>query len=983
MALKPWYEVVTPREDLREGRPLDASEFAVDLDTIRDGKAAVDYQDPERFFERTFLTRNLRALSSEVVRRLNGIKAEPNAVFNMTANFGSGKTHALALLFHLARGGKKARSLKDANVIFSDAECKGLPESDVAVFAGDKFDERGGSDGTPLRKTPWGEIAWQLGGEAAFKLMETFDKDGQAPGGDTLRKLFKLSPKPKLILIDELLSYVSRYRTSGLSAQLYNFLLNLTEEAQAHKNVVVTVSIPASELEMNAEDEADYTRLKQIFNRAGKPVIMLAGDENAEIARRRLFEWGGLAGDGKKVASEYADWIQDHKEQIPNWFPADQAGETIMSTYPFHPSVFTAFENKWRFLPGFQQTRGVLRLLALWVSKAYQDGHKGVHRDQLISLGTAPLDDLTFRTAVFEQLGENRLEGAVTTDITGKEDSIAARLDNEAVDSIKRARLHQKIATSIFFESNGGQLKAEATLPEVCLAVAEPALDIRNVGNVLGALTKACYFISVEKNRYRFNIRPNLNKIHSARRAGIQPGKIEEKVKADVKKAFAAGADVDRVYFPEKSNDITDRAALTFIVLSPDMALQEPHKINKAVEEMTRECGDSARTFKSAMLWCVPDNSRKLYEEAGKLLAWEDIRDEADEMKLDEAQKQQIGSDLEKAQSDLKEMVRRTYHKVMLLDKNNALKTIDLGLIHSGSADSLLTSLINRLRQDGDISEGISPSFLVSNWPPAFTEWSTKSVKNAFFASPKFPRLLDPDSIKDTIARGVTNKMLAYVGKTSSGEYEPFYFEKSIMAADVEISDDMYIITADEARKQLDPPKITRLEISPASICMKSKDTHGFIVNGYDQYDQPLSIVRDVIWKAYGGSIDSKGLFTAGDVEGQFKIIVSAGDLSSAVDINISKEPKPETPKPETTIPETTIPPKDIYKRMSWQGELNPHKWINFYKQILSKYETADSGLKITLKIDIEPAKGVSKEKVNDTKVSLRKLGMDDEVETE
>ena len=27
MSLKPWYKVITPREDLREGKPLDASEF--------------------------------------------------------------------------------------------------------------------------------------------------------------------------------------------------------------------------------------------------------------------------------------------------------------------------------------------------------------------------------------------------------------------------------------------------------------------------------------------------------------------------------------------------------------------------------------------------------------------------------------------------------------------------------------------------------------------------------------------------------------------------------------------------------------------------------------------------------------------------------------------------------------------------------------------------------------------------------------------
>ena len=39
MILKPWYKVATPREDLRENRPLDASEFAVHLDQVRDGRA--------------------------------------------------------------------------------------------------------------------------------------------------------------------------------------------------------------------------------------------------------------------------------------------------------------------------------------------------------------------------------------------------------------------------------------------------------------------------------------------------------------------------------------------------------------------------------------------------------------------------------------------------------------------------------------------------------------------------------------------------------------------------------------------------------------------------------------------------------------------------------------------------------------------------------------------------------------------------------
>jgi predicted AAA+ superfamily ATPase len=66
MALKPWYNVATPWEDLRDGRPLDASEFAVHLDQVRDGRAPAVYQTPERFFERTFLTDNLTSLAGEV-----------------------------------------------------------------------------------------------------------------------------------------------------------------------------------------------------------------------------------------------------------------------------------------------------------------------------------------------------------------------------------------------------------------------------------------------------------------------------------------------------------------------------------------------------------------------------------------------------------------------------------------------------------------------------------------------------------------------------------------------------------------------------------------------------------------------------------------------------------------------------------------------------------------------------------------------------
>ena len=109
--LRPWFRVVDPRHDLKENRPLDASEFAVHLDQIREGRAREDYQKPERFFERTYMTKTLKDLAAQVVQRLSGQSLETSAVFNMATQFGGGKTHALALLYHLSKPAEQFRPL--------------------------------------------------------------------------------------------------------------------------------------------------------------------------------------------------------------------------------------------------------------------------------------------------------------------------------------------------------------------------------------------------------------------------------------------------------------------------------------------------------------------------------------------------------------------------------------------------------------------------------------------------------------------------------------------------------------------------------------------------------------------------------------------------------------------------------------------------------------------------------------------------------
>ena len=53
-------------------------------------------------------------------------------------------------------------------------------------------------------------------------------------------------------------------------------------------------------------------------------------------------------------------------------------------------------------------------------------------------------------------------------------------------------------------------MHGEATIPEtVCCQ--RSVTDIGNVETVLESLGASCYYLSVERNRYRFSLSPNLN----------------------------------------------------------------------------------------------------------------------------------------------------------------------------------------------------------------------------------------------------------------------------------------------------------------------------------------------------------------------------------------------------------------------------------------------------------------------------------------
>ena len=324
---------------------------------------------------------------------------------------------------------------------------------------------------------------------------------------------------------------------------------------------------------------------------------------------------------------------------------------------------------------------------------------------------------------------------------------------------------------------------------------------------------------------------------------------------------------------------------------------------------------------------------------------------------------------LKNSQRDFDEAIFRAYKHLYLLDKQNKLRHIDLGNITSSSAGSLTEVYLQRLGSSGldEIVESVPARKLEGFWPASLNEWSTKAVRNAFYSSPLLPRLLNPDQIKRSIADAVTQGLLGYVTKDASGRLKLEKLKESLFDADVEISDDAYIIKADEAKKLKDPPKLVELSVQPDHVVLKIGEQASFYCAGKDQYGQPIA-VTSVEWTALGGSIGPNGLYTADGQSGAYNVKAMVDGNEAHAEVRISA--KDETPDPA---------PKSGEQYLRWRGVVPAQKWMNFYTKVLSKFATSsDLKLEVSFEVKVDREQGAAK--ATETKSALRELGLDETV---
>ena len=787
MALKPITQTCIPRPDVLKGGLTDAH-FAAQLDQVVSApKKYAVYGDPTEFFAVTFPTKGLKELLTSTFARLSGksgkVSGAEHGVVRFQTSFGGGKTHGLIAAYHLAKG---ARPIGVETFV----DPKLLPdECAVAAAVGDTIDAESGSAVVGQRiQTMWGSIAAQLG---VWDQFSGHDENRTAPGKDMWTVVFEAAPT--LVIIDEVAAHIRNLGSSGnpdlrrQATAMTSFLFNLFAAAAEvpTARVVITLATDSDAFanetavveevlspgrEANKEAESVISRYREVL-------VPAQDDEIAEILRRRLFsdiDAKAATDAGKAFAKKYADL---EKRDIRLNFPGNVA-EAVANAYPFHPELVRVLDSRVGTIPGFQRTRGALRLLAETVAALWEKKSEAV----VINTGDLPLDAKPVADAITLAIGKEAFAPVIGADIAGA-GSHAASVDLTRFAGA--TPYTTRAAATVLLHSLQLVAGVGATLVDVWRGSLAPADDPDLVEEALRQLDQSAWHLDYDGSRYRFQTEPNPRKIVEDEKSGVQPSMVREELERRIGLIFANAGPIKTRIFPSSPANIDDKPELRLSVMHWDdhqVTAKTASPPSSTLREMLDTFGVSGanRTNRNGVVFLVADTDHidGMREAVRYDLAAQRIVNDAERLRsyAEDTQKKLKGI-ADKAKLDARVAITRCYRHLYYpkRDKpNHHLRHHELPAQAQGEQEKNQTPVIQQtLESLGKIrTSAIATDFLASVAGfPKKNPVSTKDTLESFWRDHDADLVLNPILITDAITAGVRNGTWVYYDADSEKAY--------------------------------------------------------------------------------------------------------------------------------------------------------------------------------------------------------------------
>lgn len=774
--LKAWREIVTPHMDVSSGNYLKA-EFAADLAQVYRGDASAEYGQPTEFFSRTHLTGGLVDLLKNALKRIVNNEGEP--VIELQTNFGGGKTHSMLSLYHLF-GGCNPTTLAGIEPILRELSISKLPEVSQAVLVGTAF-----GPGQVVHKdkgitihTLWGELAWQLGncsnraGEA-YSIVAQSDRNGTNPGSDILVKLFK-EFCPSLILIDEWVAYIRQtYGVKGLPGGSFeanlSFVQSLTEAVKASPNCLLVASLPVSNTETGGEGgRRALDALKHTFHRVESSWRPASQEESYEIIRRRLFEPLSDREFAERDAVLKAFVSQYKGNDFPSECRELSYQQRMESCYPIHPELFELLYGKWSALDKFQQTRGVLRMMAsviysLWI---------GQDSNLLIMPSSIPIDDRTVCDGLTYYLDDG-WKAVIDLDIDGG-NAVSRMIDRENP-SLGRYSACRRVARTIFLASAPSGPNPGLDDKRISLACSQPGESISTFGDGLRRLVDRATYLYQDSGRYWYSTQPSVSRLAQDRAKQVLAddealnSRLLDLLRVEANKSNRGDFSSVHLFF-DVTDDLADEREARMIILGPDYPHLKNTSDSEALDiarEILEKKGSSPRLYKNTLVFLAADKSKvnELKEAVAELLAWESICKDVEKLNLAPSQAKQAEARFRDAESTVDIRIRESWVWCLIpeqeVEEIGSLQWVEKKI---QGDERLAIRVSKKLRAEEDIfveygSERLKLDLEKFNLFKENNDMTVRELCEYYATYPYLPRLRDSECVISAVEKAFTGKL--------------------------------------------------------------------------------------------------------------------------------------------------------------------------------------------------------------------------------
>ncbi|WP_293645321.1 ATP-binding protein [Thiolapillus sp.] len=720
MSLKPWREIATPHKDVLAGT-FKQSEFAADITQVANGEAPSEYQGAQQFYARTYITEGMHLLLESVAQRLASQGGDP--VVQLQTAFGGGKTHTLLAVYHLASRSVPTSQLSGIPPLLDEAGIAELPKARVAVIDGIKLSpSQSRTYGQQTINTLWGELAWQLLGEAGFEQLADSDRDGTSPGKEILTNLIRQAA-PCVILIDELVAFIrqleigKQYKAGTFDSNV-SFIQALTEAMKSVPNAIMLASLPESEIEAGGTmGKRALEALEKYFARVESVWKPVATEEAFEIVRRRLFENPGDRAEVEGISRKFSDFYRKHAEKFPLETQSNEYFERLTRSYPIHPEIFDRLYEDWSTLEKFQRTRGVLQYMAIVIHRLWNTDN----RDALIMPGTLPLDDSNVRTKSIHYLPQG-WEPVIEREIDGSH-SVPFEIDGHDTrfGSVQAAR---RTTRTVFLGSApaaANQAVRGIQAERILLGAVQPGQTVGVFEDVLKRLCDRLHYLYSEQDRYWFDTRPNLRREMESRKQNISDrDELQILIKSRVTRVFGRNHHFGGIHVFTPSVDIPDDYGTgPRLVVLPTHAAYSRGENNPAftdAEKILYNRGDQPRQKQNRLIFLAPDFDvvSRLKEQGRIYLAWDSIVTDIENGTLNQdiSHLNQAKRSRDHSEQSLNQLIRETW-KWLIAPLEDFIKgkpqLVWEAVQVSPSAPNLIQAIEDKLREE---------EWLVYEWSP-------------------------------------------------------------------------------------------------------------------------------------------------------------------------------------------------------------------------------------------------------------------------